>query len=656
MTRVVLAGSENLVSVSVIDFTNPAAVPPALLVPPGVGAGSTVDLSLTLGAIGGLQEPAGIQGIDVTDPAAPKLLPVAPTKLSGIGAVAVNGTLAAGGEFDGERVVLVDLTTGTVLATAPTLVNQVTSVGFCGPRLVVAAGNSFGVALIDFSASPPVVTEVSPGLGAPLVVAADPAAGLFAVGDTTGPQAILYDAAGIVQARVADACPDGTFSIGLCAYRALYGSTNSFDAYLIDFSAETSTAFPDGLNGSATVNMDCAGDGVCGLVSGGGPSSSVALFDLNDSPPTMLATQDSQLPSIGSIAVSYFTPVAGWSPATLAFGTIAVGFPEALMLSVTNAGTSPLAVTAVSVGAAAVFTSAPGALTVPPGQVGAITVTFMPKAITSYSGTLTFQTNDPSHPDVSIPMTGAGGEPAASWAPAALDFGIVAVGTPQGLTLSVTNTGNVPLAVTAVSASPGAVFTSAPGALTVPPGRAGAITVAFKPTATTSYSGLLTFQTDDPSHPDVTIQLSGAGGEPAASWTPSTLDFGTIALNGTSTRTLAVTNSGTVSLHVTDVSSTTSSRPPSASFAVSGAPLAVLPGETGSLGITLSPMLVWPWGYQVTAELVFDTDDPAHPTGTVPMSGSVEQLGCLGAPGALAARAWRAVAGRLPNGRSRASG
>jgi hypothetical protein len=312
MTRVVLAGSLNAASVAVIDFTTSA--PTGVLVNPDFGeVGCTVGLSLSesRGAIGSrLGPPAKMRTIHVSDPASPTLGINLPVELAGVGAIGVDPTetYMAVCERNGARVVLFDIQHGTPAVTVTTGLGQIASVGFCSPKFVVVAGRAPNagqeseVGMIDFSASPPEIVYIKPGMGSSLTAACWKT--LVAIGETAGPTVKLYEVSNptTAKAQSPDGPPGGTSSIGLSGLNALCGTTSGEDAYLINFEDGTAEKFLAHVGVGPTVNCEGA-DGICG----GGVSGAVALFDLATRPPTLLGTlNNSGLPSIQSIAVSSF--------------------------------------------------------------------------------------------------------------------------------------------------------------------------------------------------------------------------------------------------------------------------------------------------------------------------------------------------------------
>ena len=156
-----------------------------------------------------------------------------------------------------------------------------------------------------------------------------------------------------------------------------------------------------------------------------------SLLHVTASPPASLGTASTNLAGIASLGMGTVAPVFTTSPASLAFGAVNVNTTsQAQTVTLANTGNAPLNVTALATSSPR-YTASPSG-TLPPiaaGQSTTVQVTFTPTAVQSYPAALTMTTNDPSHPSVSIPVTGSGGQAAAAWTPACpLDFGTVETG------------------------------------------------------------------------------------------------------------------------------------------------------------------------------------------------------------------------------------
>jgi hypothetical protein len=207
------------------------------------------------------------------------------------------------------------------------------------------------------------------------------------------------------------------------------------------------------------------------------------------------------------------------------------------------------------------------------------------------------------------------GAPAAAVSPSNLAFGNQKVGTTSAAqTVTITDSGQAPLTVGAIATSGDFAQTNTCGALpaTLAPGASCAVAVTFAPTTTGARTGALTVTDNAPGSPQA-VALSGTGTAPAASLSPTSLNFGTVKVGTTSApQTVTLTNTGTATLVVSGVAA-------SGDFAaVAGAGCASLaPGARCTITVTFAPTAA---GTRAGALSVAD-DAPGSPQ-TVALSGS----------------------------------
>ena len=272
----------------------------------------------------------------------------------------------------------------------------------------------------------------------------------------------------------------------------------------------------------------------------------------------------SATPQLGQAYVFTTTSNASLSPSSLNFGFLAVGKTStAQQVSLTNSGGSPLNVSGVSVSGG--FTTTQNCLSSTPLTAGAScteNIVFAPTSLGPLTGTVTFtdDSGSKSGSTQTVPLSGSGGTPpTASINPLSLTFGNQAVGTTSsGTTVTLTNTGDNPLHVTAVSASsPALEYQTTENCVTASPLSAGAScteTVTFAPHSSGSISGTLTFSDDSggvPPGSSQMVRLSGTGTVPTASVSPISLTFGSIGVGSkSSTQKATITNIGAAPLHI----------------------------------------------------------------------------------------------------------
>jgi hypothetical protein len=265
-------------------------------------------------------------------------------------------------------------------------------------------------------------------------------------------------------------------------------------------------------------------------------------------------------------------------PATLGFGSVAVGSTSAAKSSTLTDTSTTVALNISSIALSGAnpgdfkITSAstcPNPGTIQPLATCLVTVTFTPTATGARSATLTVSDNTSAGSQtVSLTGTGTTALATATLIPASLSFGSITVGTTSAAktsTLTDTST-TVALDITSITltgADPGDFkITSAstcPNSGTIQPLGTCTITVTFTPTATGARSATLTVN-DNTSAGKQTISLTGTGAAavPTATLLPASLSFGSVAVSVTSaakTSTLTDTST-TVALNISSITIT----------------------------------------------------------------------------------------------------
>jgi len=300
-----------------------------------------------------------------------------------------------------------------------------------------------------------------------------------------------------------------------------------------------------------------------------------AVSDVNGSPFPVVPGSGN---GVGGLAISGASgqaitgAVAQLFPPSQDFGQIAVGQTGGTkLLSLTNIGSVPVNLTAVSVGGANAgdFLAAPSCplpAFLPAGNGNnatcSISVTFTPAAGGARQAILTTTTGTAGTQSTRLTGTGITGLSAITISPASLSFPSTVQGaTSAAQMVTLTNSAVATLHISSV-----AIGGSNAGDFTMTNGCNGAyaanasctINVTFSPLADGPRSAFITITDDVPGSPQ-TVPITGSGGgaavgRPAMTIAPTTVSFaGTPSGTTSAPQNVTLTNSGTAALHITSV-------------------------------------------------------------------------------------------------------
>jgi MYXO-CTERM domain-containing protein len=322
-------------------------------------------------------------------------------------------------------------------------------------------------------------------------------------------------------------------------------------------------------------------------------------------------------------------PAVALAPASVNFGNVDVGSTGSQQVQLQNTGTATLTVSSVArcttpatsteLGFAAPATP----FTVAPGASVALTATYAPTAAGADTGCLAVRSDASNAPTTNLAVTGTGVVPAApqiAVSPTSLSFGNVTVGATSAKSFTVSNTGTAPLTGTvALASGTSAEYTVSPASFNVAAGASQTVTVTYAPADTTSDAGSIVVASNDPTTPAASVAVTAAGvaaPAPSIALAPATLAFGTVTVGGSASLTTQVQNGGTAPLSVTSIApcagtSTEFSASPVAAFTVAA-------GGSTTVTVTYRPT----GAGADTGCLVFTSNDAAHPTTNLAVSGS----------------------------------
>jgi hypothetical protein len=245
------------------------------------------------------------------------------------------------------------------------------------------------------------------------------------------------------------------------------------------------------------------------------------------------------------------------SPTAVNFGNVGVGKQTTQTVAVANTGTMPVSITQATMSNPQFsLTGVTLPLSVATGQSGSFTVAVTPSATGTLTGTLTVQGSDGAAPAVvNLSATAVAATPQISLSSTSVQFGTVGIGSTGNMNLTVSNTGSADLTVSVISVA-GAQF-SVSGITTprtIVAGQSAVMGLSFQPTAAGAVAATLSITSNDPVNPTMSVALAGTGLQTGISLTPSSANFGNVAVGSTNSQTIQIGNTGTSVLTITQAS------------------------------------------------------------------------------------------------------
>lgn len=198
-------------------------------------------------------------------------------------------------------------------------------------------------------------------------------------------------------------------------------------------------------------------------------------------------------------------------------------------------------------------------------------------------------------------VAGTSSAPVVSLSKSSLSFGSIAVGSSSAAqTVTITNTGNATLNIPANGglSIDGADFASFPGtttcATTLAPSASCTVSITFQPATAGNLTASLDI-TDDAGNSPQSVALSGTGttgggGSVSATLSPSSLNFGTVAVGSTSgTQTATLKNTGSGTLTISSGGVTIGGANPSAFGGTTTCGTSLSAGSTCTVSISFTP-------------------------------------------------------------------
>src|SRR6266403_512921 len=200
--------------------------------------------------------------------------------------------------------------------------------------------------------------------------------------------------------------------------------------------------------------------------------------------------------------------------------------------------------------------------------------------------------------------------------PASVNFGSAVVGKKVSQTVSVANTGSMPVNISQTSVS-NAQF-SVSGLvmpLSLPVGQSSSFQVSFAPNSSGNVIGTLAVTTDTGvASEQVALSGTATAAPQQISLNPASLNLGTVTVGGTGNGTTTVSNVGGSNLTISLISVN------GGPFGVSGitTPSTIVPGGNITLNVTYSPTIAG----NNSGAISFTSNDPVTPTSTISLVGT----------------------------------
>jgi hypothetical protein len=326
------------------------------------------------------------------------------------------------------------------------------------------------------------------------------------------------------------------------------------------------------------------------------------------------------------------------SPDNVAFGSGTVGVAQAKTITVTNAGSAPLTVSAIKVASdpnhelsvANVLTNncagaaRSGSTTLAAGECASFSVVWSPAGAHAADGSIEVDSSDLSTPVITLPVTGNAASPdleycvldasgnetgcsdfSTSQAAPTVDFGSASPNVATTRTVRLKNNGAAPLTYVsqpAIDATQSTLFSISSGAVannTLAPLSHQDFVLSATPTANGSVNGGLLVNSMDLRVPmlNIPLRIFVAGGAVCVA-PPTGLNFGSVTLGQTQPLQITFTNCGTADLVVNSFTFN-GYRPTTNQFTVTGGALpsvgtAFAAGASLTLTITYAPVAVRP--------------------------------------------------------------
>lgn len=320
-------------------------------------------------------------------------------------------------------------------------------------------------------------------------------------------------------------------------------------------------------------------------------------------------------------------PTASYNPASLSFPSAGLGISQTLTTLFTNTSTTgaSLTISSISVGGAnaSEFTQTNNCpTTLNPNGTCTITLIFTPLATGLRQATLYVYSNVAAG-STSASLTGTGVLPSGTFSPLSLSYGNIGIGTSSTLTAIFTNTStstaNLNISSVTLTGTNSTEYSQSNNCpATLAANAFCTFTITFSPAGTGTRSATLNVFSNVSSGSN-TLSLTGTGGTPTVTFTPTSLAFGKVGLGALSVKTITMQNTSTNGATLTTSNITFTGAYPADYSQINACPTNLAPNASCLITVTFTPAKA---GSRNATLTVYDNASTGSSTASMTGSGS----------------------------------
>lgn len=275
------------------------------------------------------------------------------------------------------------------------------------------------------------------------------------------------------------------------------------------------------------------------------------------------------------------------SPGSVNFSNVPVGQSKTENVTLTNSGSSNVAINPATTSGAGFTVSGLSAPTnLAPGKQMLVAVKFAPTGPGAVTGDVSIGSNAANSP-ATVSLSGMGSQAVVSASASSVNFGKVVVGNTNSQPITLRNSGNATLTFSQMAASGAGVgLTGLSMSTTIAPNSSATFNAVFAPSSSSPVNGSITLVTNGVPSPLV-IGVTGTGSAASNSLgvSPASLNFGTVTPGSSRSLSSTLTNIGNSNIDISSV------KVSGAGFSAGGVSSGtiLMPGQSTTLMVTFAP-------------------------------------------------------------------